>query len=180
MLDRKRCALVLVDYQAQLMPVIHGADEVIRQAVFLAQVGHALGVPVLGTEQNPEGLGPNDDRIRSVCEQTLAKTHFNACRDGLADILRANEIEEVVVAGCEAHVCLMQTALGLREEGLRVVVVPGACGSRRPKDKALAMQRLFQGGVTLASAEMIAFEWLGTSSDPQFREVLEIVKSLPA
>jgi len=74
----------------------------------------------------------------------------------------------------------MQTALGLREEGLRVVVVPGACGSRRPKDKALAMQRLFQGGVTLASAEMIAFEWLGTSSDPQFKEVLEIVKSLPA
>ena len=180
MLDRKRSALVLVDYQARLMPAIHESEEAIRQGVFLAQVARALSIPVLGTEQNPEGLGPNDERIRSLCEQTVGKMHFNACGDGLADILRANEIEEVVVAGCEAHVCLMQTALGLQQEGLRVVVVPAACGSRRPEDKALAMQRLAQSGITLASGEMIAFEWLGSSTDPQFAEVLAIVKQMPA
>ena len=179
MLDRNRGALVLVDYQARLMPAIHDSEKVIGQGIFLAQVARALGIPVLGTEQNPEGLGPNDERIRSLCEQTLGKMHFNACGDGLADILRANEIEEVVVAGCEAHVCLMQTALGLQQEGLRVVVAATACGSRRPEDKALAMERLAQNGIALGSAEMIAFEWLGASSDPQFKEVLELVRKMP-
>jgi hypothetical protein len=60
-----------------------------------------------------------------------------------------------------------------------VVVAATACGSRRPEDKALAMQRLAQNGIALASAEMIAFEWLGASSDPQFKEVLELVRKMP-
>jgi nicotinamidase-related amidase len=77
-------------------------------------------------------------------------------------------------------VCLLQTSLGLRRAGLDVFVVPDACGSRRERDKALAMERLRQAGVVLASPEMVAFEWLATCAHPRFRDVLRLVKALPA
>lgn len=178
MLDRARSALVLVDYQSRLMPAICGGQAAIQEAVFLARVARALGVPVMGTEQNPDGLGPNVEEVRSLCERTLPKMHFNAATDGLAELLRSldREIEQVVVAGCEAHVCLMQTALGLQAVGLRVMVATQACGSRRLEDKALAMQRLAQSGATHVSGEMAAFEWLRSCNDPQFKTVLELVK----
>jgi nicotinamidase-related amidase len=181
MLERERSALVLVDYQQRLMPAIEAGEAAIGEAVFLARVARELGVPVLGTEQNPEGLGPNDERVRALCERTLAKTHFDATADALGEHLRSygRPLDQVVVAGCEAHVCLMQTALGLLRQRLRVVVVAPACGSRRPVDKALAMQRLTQNGALPASPEMVAFEWLRDCTHPKFRTVLQLVKEHP-
>jgi nicotinamidase-related amidase len=179
-LDRVRSALVLVDYQVRLMPAIADGEDVLRSGERLARIAQALGVPVIGTEQNPAGLGPNDGRIRAVCATTLAKQHFDATRDGLADHLRGLRRDQVVVAGCEAHVCLMQTALGALAAGFAVMVAADACGSRRRDDKALALQRLERAGATLASTEMIAFEWLGSSDDARFRDVLALVKAKPA
>ena len=180
-LDRERCALVLVDYQGRLMPAIADAERAVQEALFLARVAQAVGVPVLGTEQNPQGLGPNVDALRALCEPTLAKMHFDATADGLLGLLRATgrSVEQVVVAGCEAHVCLLQTALGLLAAGLQVAVVPDACGSRRPADKALAMQRLQQAGATLVCSEMVAFEWLGACTDMHFKAVLPLIKARP-
>jgi nicotinamidase-related amidase len=182
LLERARCALVLVDYQTRLLPFIHDSEAALRQAVFLAHVARSLAVPVLGTEQNPQGLGPNDEQVRSLCERTLPKMHFNATHDGLTEVLGGYDrpIDQVVVAGCEAHVCLTQTALGLLQSGLQVFVVPDACGSRRPADKALAMQRLAQSGARLVSGEMVAFEWLRSCTDVQFKTVLQLVKQLPS
>ncbi len=176
-----RSALVLVDYQQRLLPAIDGAEAVLRDALFLAGVARALGVPVIGTEQNPAGLGPNDERVRAACDATLAKRHFDGTADGLVDALRAQrpDVAQVVVAGCEAHVCLLQTALGLRRAGLDVAVVPEACGSRRAADKVLAMQRLAAEGVALVGAEMLAFEWLHSCEHPRFRDVLALVKQRP-
>lgn len=180
-LVRAESALVLVDYQARLLPAIDGGEAALLEAVFLAQVAAALGVPVLGTEQHPAGLGPNDERVRSRCQRTLAKVHFDAAAEGLVEALRAARpgVRQVVLGGCEAHVCLLQTALGLQAAGLEVLVVPGACGSRRPGDQALAMQRLAQAGVALGSAEMVAYEWLEASTDPAFKQVLSLVKARP-
>lgn len=180
-LDPGHTALVLVDYQARLMPAIAGGDAAVAEAVFLARVARVLGLPVLGTEQNPQRLGPNVAEVRALCERTLPKMHFDATTDGLADALRAGArpLTQVVVAGCEAHVCLLQTALGLVDAGLQVAVVPEACGSRRLSDKNLAMQRLQHGGVTLMSAEMVAFEWLQSCQAPSFKAVLQLIKDRP-
>lgn len=177
-MDRTRSALVLVDYQARLMPVIHGHALVLAWATRLGEIARELGVPVLGTEQNPQKLGPNDERIRACCGTTLAKNHFDACADGLAEALRAlpRPVGEVVVAGCEAHVCLLQTALGLLRAGFEVRVVEPACGSRSPEDKALAMARLRQAGAQIVSVEMVAFEWLHDCRDPAFRRVLPLLR----
>ena len=179
----QRSTLVLVDYQRRLLPALHRGAEALAQATLLADIARDLGVAVIGTEQYPQGLGPNDDAIRSRCDHTLSKLHFNACADGLIELLpdaAPGQPRQVVVAGCEAHVCLLQTALGLLEAGLRVAVVPAACGSRRASDHALAMQRLAQAGAQLVSAEMVAFEWVRACTDPQFRAVLALIKARPA
>lgn len=181
MLERARSALVLVDYQGKLMPAIAGGQAALDEALFLAQVARALHVPVVGTEQNPRSLGLNEASLRARCDHTLPKMHFGACADGLVERLRSlgREVTQVVVAGCETHVCLLQTALGLADAGLQVAVVPGACGSRRRDDHMLALQRLQQAGITLVNSEMVAFEWLGACTHPQFKHVLELIKARP-
>jgi nicotinamidase-related amidase len=173
-----RSALVLVDYQHRLMPIIDGAARVVDDAVFLADVARELAVPVVGTAQNPPRLGDNVAAVHERCGHIVAKTHFDACRDGLVELLREVRpgLAQVVIGGCEAHVCLLQTALGLRRAGLETFVVADACGSRSPADRALALQRLAQAGVVIASAEMVAFEWLDDCRHPQFRAVLERIK----
>lgn len=174
-IDPARCALVLVDYQARLMPAIHGGDAAVAAAVKLADVARELGIPVVGTEQNPQGLGPNVEAIRERCATTLSKMSFDACADGLVDWLGKHErgITEVVIAGCESHVCLMQTSLGLLRAGFALWVVDDACGSRFPADKQVAMQRLQRAGATLVTAEMVAFEWLQSCRHERFKPVLQ-------
>jgi hypothetical protein len=181
---------------------------VLAAALLVADAARLLGIPVVGTEQNPQGLGPNVGAIRERCAVTLAKSHFDACADGLLPALRrerecergpghpgaSGEREEaarpngaapasplqVVIAGCEAHVCLMQTALGLLRAGHPLWVVEAACGSRRRSDRRLGLQRLHDAGAILASPEMVLFEWLRESGHPRFRDVLGLVKALPA
>jgi nicotinamidase-related amidase len=92
----------------------------------------------------------------------------------------ARPVGEVVIAGCEAHVCLLQTALGLLRAGLAVWVVAPACGSRSAEDHALAMQRLSVAGAVIVSLEMVAFEWLRTCEHARFRAVLSLLKTPPA
>ena len=179
LMDSNHCALVLVDYQKRLMPAIHRGAEVVAHAVRLADIARVLDLPVLGTEQNPAGLGPNEDRIRQRCAMTLAKMHFDACADGLLELLRASvktPVGAVVIAGCEAHVCLQQTAFGLLQAGLSVAVVAPACGSRAAEDHELAMQRLRSAGADIVSVEMVAFEWMRSCEHERFRNVLKLLK----
>ena len=185
-IDPARCALVLVDYQERLLPAIHQGDRVVAEAVRLADAARELGIRVVGTEQNPRGLGPNTAAVRDRCETTLAKMRFDACADGLLDVLLqggtsgAPAPTEVVIAGCEAHVCLLQTTLGLLRAGLHAWVVAPACGSRTPTDHAMAVQRLQDAGAVLVSPEMVIFEWLQSCTHERFKPVLQHVKARPA
>ena len=179
LIEPAQSVLVLVDYQQRLLPAIHRGAEALAQAVRIADVAHELGIPVFGTEQYPQGLGPNDDAIRQRCDATLSKTHFDACADGLLELLPLDGLgapREVVIAGCEAHVCLLQTALGLLSAGLKVSVIAQASGSRAAENHELAMQRLRQAGADIVSVEMVAFEWLRHCKHKRFKPVLKLLK----
>lgn len=198
LLSAEDTQLVLVDYQAKLMPVIHQADAVLANAKRLAKIANLLKLPVIGTEQNPEKLGSNDQEIKSLCQKTLTKMHFGACEDGLVELLREppkpmgnarslpkhiqrkqNNQEErntVVIAGCEAHVCLLQTALGLLEEEFDVWVVTDACGSRTELNRDAAFDRLAGNGAELVTTEMVIFELLRSCEHPDFKAGLSLVK----
>lgn len=196
LLDVSDCQLVLVDFQPRLMPVIAEGDQVLARALMLARMAQLLKVPTLGTEQNPGKLGELDPSLGALCGKVLPKMHFDACADGLVELLRppaagggnARSLPKhlqkpapvprntVVIAGVEAHVCLLQTVLGLIEQEIDVWVVTDACGSRQQRDRDAAFDRLAGNGAELVSAEMVAFEWLGTADHPRFREALALIK----
>ena len=167
--------LVLVDLQQRLMPSIFEGQRVIKEAVRLANIARILGVPIIGTEQSPEGIGENVSELKRLCDRTLTKHHFDGCEDGLAEAIAASR-RHVVVTGCEAHVCVLQTCAGLLQQGLNVTVVIDAIGSRVTINRDLAIARLGKAGATLATVEMVAFEWMRTSKHPRFKDVLELVR----
>ena len=168
--------LLLIDFQARLMPAIHDGEHVVATACRVVKAARLLGVPVLATEQNPAGLGCSVPEVAALTERTLAKQHFDATREaGWAAFLPESR-RGVVVAGCEAHVCVLQTVMGLRRLGHEVRLVRDAVGSRREADRAAALERAAGYGAELVTSEMIVFEWLATSDHPRFKDVLQLVK----
>ncbi|MEG1733496.1 MAG: isochorismatase family protein [Comamonas sp.] len=199
LLEAAESQLVLVDYQDKLMPVIHEGQEALANAIKLAKLAQMLDVPVWGTEQNPSRLGANHAELKALCGKTLEKMYFSAVAEGLGEWLRppakapsgnarslpkhlqkpqqqAPERNMVVIAGCETHVCLLQTALELLEEEFDVWVVTDACGSRTERNRDAAFDRLAGAGAELVTTEMVMFEWLRTCEDPAFKEMLALVK----
>lgn len=198
LLDVDESQLLLVDYQERLMPSIHDHEAVLLNALRLGRMAQMLEVPAWGTEENPARLGENPAELRALCRKTLAKMHFSACRDGLTELLRpparqaqggnarslpkhlqkapAPERNTIVMAGCEAHVCFLQTALDLMDEEFEVWVVTDACGSRTERNRDAAFDRLAGAGAELVTTEMVAFEWLRTAEHPLFKDVLSLIK----
>jgi nicotinamidase-related amidase len=175
LMSAAKSTLVLVDFQERLMPAIHNAEAMMNQATTLAKLAELMDVPIVGTEQTPDKLGASDDRIYQHCQQTLNKNTFDACEGGLLSTLEDHRTH-VVMAGCEAHICVLQTAMGLLDAGYRVWVVADAVGSRQPENRELALQRLRQQGADIVSTEMVAFEWLGKADHPHFRDALAHIK----
>lgn len=201
LLDADDSQLVLIDYQEKLMPAIFEGPQVLANAVKLAKLANLMQVPVWGTEQNPSRLGPNAAELHALCDQTLSKMSFSAAEDGLIDLLRPPvrkqqggnarslpkhlqkpaapaepERPSIIIAGCEAHVCLLQTALQLLEEEMEVWVVTDACSSRSERNRDAAFDRLAGAGAELVTTEMVAFEWIRSCEHPAFKQMLELVK----
>ncbi len=199
LLDFEESQLVLVDYQDKLMPAIFDGQQALKNATTLAHIARMLQVPVFGTEQNPSKLGPNAAELRALCDKTLSKMFFSAVPEGLGEWLRppakpqggnarslpkhlqkpqqqAPERNSIVIAGCEAHVCLLQTALELLEDEFEVWVVTDACSSRTERNRDAAFDRLAGAGAELVTTEMVAFEWLRSCEHEDFRDMLQLIK----
>jgi len=198
LLDAAESQLVLVDYQIRLLPAIFEGAVVVANAVRLGSLARLMGVPVWGTEQNPSRLGENAPEVRALCDKTLSKMHFSAVEEGLGEWLRppakapqgnarslpkhlqkpvgGSERDMIVIAGCEAHVCLLQTALDLLEDEFDVWVVTDACGSRTERNRDAAFDRLAGAGAELVTTEMVAFEWLRTAEHPDFKAAHALIK----
>lgn len=167
--------LILIDLQGRLMPAIDQGEAVLKQCIRTAQIAQLLEIPIISTEQSPNSLGSNLDSIQSLCSKTIKKEYFNACADGLTAAIPDTR-QQCILMGCETHVCLMQTALKLIDEGYDVSVVVDGVGSRRALDKQIALDRLSTAGARLITVEMLGFEWLKTAQNPVFKEVLALLK----
>jgi nicotinamidase-related amidase len=176
LLSAERSLLLLVDFQERLMPAVRDGDRVVARAARLAEAAALLDVPVLATEQYPAGLGPTVGALAGYPSATLAKTAFSAAADpGFRALLPAGA-REVVIAGCETHVCVLQTALDLLGSRYRVILAADAAGSREPADHQAAVDRARQHGVEVVTSEMVLFEWLRDASHPRFRQVHKLLK----
>jgi nicotinamidase-related amidase len=168
--------LLLIDFQQRLIPAIESGDEIVAQASRLARAARVLDVPMVATEQLPDRLGPTVAALRGLAAATIPKATFDACRDEAVSAALPRSRPMVAVTGCEAHVCVMQTAFGLLDAGLQVAVVRDAVGSRRLESKETALARLANAGAEIVTAEMAIFEWLGSAERQEFREVLALIK----
>ena len=201
LLDAQECQLVLMDYQVRLMPAMLDATAVVANAARLAQVAALMQVPVVATEQNPSRLGPTVEGLQAALSQararTLSKMQFSAVEEGLGEWLRpeiqapqgnarslpkhlqkpaAAQRQSIVLAGCEAHICMLQTALDLVEDEFEVWVVTDACTSRTERNRDAAFDRLAGAGVELVTTEMVTYEWLRSAEHPAFKAMLPLVK----
>jgi nicotinamidase-related amidase len=176
LLTAETAVVLLIDLQERLVPAIHDSEVVVARAVRLAEAARLLNVPIRATEQYPAGLGSTVPALAGYPQSTLAKTAFSAAADpGFAALLPAG-VSEIVVAGCEAHVCVLQTVLSLLPRGRRVLLVADAVGSRDPADRTAAIDRARQHGAEIVTSEMVLFEWLRDSQHPRFREVQKLLK----
>jgi nicotinamidase-related amidase len=174
-IDPKRSLLLIVDFQSRLMPAIHDGETAVRNANRLIEAAKLFGIPRLFTEQNVKGLGPTVAEIHVEQDRLVHKQFFDACR-GDDFLNRAPADAHVVVAGCESHVCVQQTVLGLLQASRKTFVVRDAISSRRPEDKETAIHRMERHGAEIVTTEMVIFEWLETADNPHFRPAIALVK----
>lgn len=181
MIEAARAQLLVVDVQDRLAPHVAAGVECIRRIRALIQAARRLAVPVLVTEQYPEGLGRTVADLQpllapaDVCRKvTFAAAHETAARDRVLGLGRP----QLVIAGMEAHVCVLQTALSFKAVGLQPFVVADAVGSRTATNRTAALSRLQAEGVRIVTSEMVLFEWLGRAGTDVFRAVLPLIKEV--
>lgn len=203
LLDADESQLVLVDFQARLMPAMLDSPSVLANALRLVKLADLVQVPLFVTEHNPSKLGPSAPELSAAWgpqgARVLSKMQFSAVEEGLGEWLRpppkpvqgnarslpkhlqkpaqtGSERGTVVLAGCEAHVCLLQTALDLLEDEFDVWVVTDACSSRTERNRDAAFDRLAGAGVELVTTEMVAFEWIRSAEHPAFKAMHALIK----
>lgn len=174
--------LVVVDIQRRLAAAMADDDRarVIRNAAILIQAAGLLNVPLIASEQYPKGLGPTEEDVAwhfpedlSVVEKTCfactGEAHFR-------DSLTANNRRQVVLTGMETHVCVLQTALGLRADGYGVFVVEDGVCSRQESNHRNALERMREAGVVITNTESVLFEWLHDASHEHFKKIIALIK----
>ncbi|SMH60259.1 hydrolase [Azospirillum agricola] len=172
--------LVVVDVQARLLPAIHESGRVLRNAGILLKAAGALSVPVLLTEQYAKGLGETVEPVRAALPAgtpTIEKITFASTGEpAFVAALEGLRRRSVVLCGTEAHVCVLQTALGLLRLGYTVHLVADAVSSRTPANHAAAIDRLRAAGASIVTTEMVVFEWLERAGTPVFKTVSALIK----
>ena len=173
----RESAVLVIDVQEKLMAKIPGAQAVTSNIAFLLDVAKLLDVEIAATEQYPKGLGPT---VAPLAERLLArpdKVAFSSCAaPGVLDGFRAKDRTRIVLAGIEAHVCVLHTALDLLAARFHVYLAVDALASRYAADREIALRRLEQAGAILTTVETCAFEWMGGSNHPQFKAVSALVQ----
>ncbi|PMR81858.1 isochorismatase family protein [Halomonas urumqiensis] len=172
-LTSEQSLVLIVDMQAGLLPVIEHGDQAAREAGWLGELAMSIDVPVWLTEQYPQGLGGSEPALLEALPncRVWQKLHFDAhAEPEFAEALKASERRQIVICGTEAHICVMQTGLGLLEAGYEVYWVVEASASRRAAEATLAKERMVQAGAVAVSADMVAYEWLHRCDDERFKQ----------
>lgn len=183
LLDPARSALALIDFQARLMPAMEDAAAILLNARRLKEAATLFDVPVVATEQNPAGLGNTVPDLalgdpaaaRTSPIPVISKLAFGACAaKGFLQAL--GDRPDVIVTGCESHICVLQTALGLIDNNRRVFVVEDAVGSRRAANKDAALRRLARHGAEIVTTEMVIFEWVRAFDAVNARKAMALIR----
>lgn len=175
--------LLIIDAQERLAAAMpqDELDLVVDNIIRLVTAANILGIPVIATQHNAKGLGPIIKAISSKMPEAAVpteKTAFSCCTaPGFErNISLHPERRQLIVVGMEAHICIAQTVSGLQRWGYQVFVPADGIISRKPSYKANVLERMRHSGIQVVCAESVGFEWIGDSTDAQFREVWSLFK----
>jgi len=179
LIGRDESQLLVVDVQERLAPAMEPDRPYIAACAKLLEAANILKIPVLSSEQYPKGLGRTVPELGALIPepQRYEKMEFScyanaAIRQALAGVKRP----QIVLAGIEAHVCVLQTALALAAAGSPVFVVTDATASRRAESREVAFRRMAAAGIALVTLEMVLFEWLRSAANPDFRTISKLIR----
>jgi len=179
LMSRGDTALVVIDLQEKLLPSIPLGKRVVWNVRRLIDAAGILGLPVVASEQYPQGLGPTVAEVASRLAERPAKLCFS-CRElaGLFADLRQRHIEKLLLCGIETHVCVQQSALDLMAGGWRIYVAVDAVGSRFDLDHQIALRRMESSGAVLTTTEAALFEWCEAAGTPEFKQISRLVREV--
>ena len=178
-LERNQTVLVVIDVQSKLLPVIYDYPALVENIKKVIQGAQILGIPVVITEQYPEGLGLTVDEIRETLNDynPIEKMSFSCCgEENFIEKIKQLSRNKILVCGIEAHVCIYQTCMDLLSEGYEVHLLVDAISSRKKENRDLTVEKLHGGGVQITSVEMALFEILKEASVNEFRKISKIIK----
>ena len=188
LLDRRRSRVLVVDVQEKLVPAIHRGNDIVSRIGVVLNAAQQFEVPVIVSEQYPQGLGPTVSELADhpAIGATFDKVRFSAadcfCEHIGISVNMAPDAHDgcnqVILAGIESHVCMLQTGLDLLARGFRVYIVEDAAGSGTQHDHEIGIRRLQDAGATICTAESVAFEWCETADDDQFKAISKLVRGL--
>ncbi len=179
LMNRQQAGVVVVDVQERLVPAMCEKEWMVTNVVRLVKAARILGLPIFATEQYRKGLGPTVPEIAGAIPgfAPVEKYSFSACgAEGFVAGLRARGVQDVVLCGIEAHVCVSQTCLDLLAEGFRVFVAADALASRTSENCRAGIERMQGAGAAIVSTEMALFELLEKAGTAEFKEILNLVK----
>ncbi|WP_165008713.1 isochorismatase family protein [Neisseria yangbaofengii] len=170
---------IVVDIQERLLPALHNADAMVERSRVVIQGLQALEVLLVATEQYPKGLGKTVPAVQLLLGDRAAvfeKTRFSAVIAEVEAVLNEKNVENVILLGAEAHVCMLQTVLDLRAKGLAVYVPFDCTTSRNPANKDNALQQMRDAGAVVGSSESVLFQLLGDAKHPAFKTVSKLIQ----
>mgnify|MGYP001027959046 CR=1 FL=1 len=179
LIQREGSVLVVIDLQEKLLPHIAEKDEISKNIEKLVRFAKIMRIPIVMTEQYPKGLGPTILGVKQLVPETepIEKVEFSCFgSERFTEALARLKARTLIIAGIEAHICVTQTAIEAVSNGYEAYVVSDGVSSRRLDDKATALERMRQSGVTIASTEMLMYELLEKAGTPEFKAALEMVK----
>lgn len=174
-IKNEEALLLIIDVQDKLVAMLN--DENLKNdAIKLAKTASILNISTVITEQYPKGLGSTIEEIKEVLPNAeyVEKTTFSAFKED--EVKKLLSQKQVILFGIETHICVLQTAMDLLNEGYEVFLVQNACGSRNDDNKQAALRRLIHAGIQIVTTEMVIFELLESSKHPNFKEVQELIK----
>ena len=178
---RENTQAMIIDVQERLTPHIYDHENIVKKTVTLIKGLQALDIPIMLNEQYKKGLGDTLPEIRDVLEgdnaKSFEKVTFSACDNDDSWHYLAQQNRSIgLLVGVEAHVCVMQTALDLLDNGMQPVIIGDAVGSRFPYDKKQAIRRIRRAGGVISTVESILFELCRSSKDPAFKTISNLIK----
>lgn len=174
LLKKDESILLLVDVQEKLTPAVLESKAFIERCEWMLKLASKMDVPILVSEQYPKGLGPTLQQFQTyfTADHCVDKVHFSCMSDDkYVQRLKQFHKKQLVLIGIEAHVCVLQTALEMRDQGFDVFVVVDAVSSRGKQNLKYGLKRMAQNGVYLITAEMVFFEWLRKAGSTEFKEL---------